>query len=499
MDSCQKVGSVTEVANVEVESTEADVRKEEAEFCANENLLKKDIEIRETIDSITLSPNLEPEEAKTLKNLIFEYRDCFSWSENDIGKTQLIKHKINTGFSEPIKQPPFRVPAHIRQEIENEIKKMLKNKIIQESNSPWASPVVMVKKKNGKFQFCVDYRKLNKLTIKDSFPIPHVDDTLLALDGSRYFSLFDLIESYHQIDLQNGILVYLGFELTKDRLKPDPNTTQAIAKMKIPIDAEEVRRFLGSINFYRHFIAHFSQIAAPLYRLLGKKIKFVWDILCEEAFNELKNKLNKLKCLLKNKNQILLNNWAISQLKKIVGIDVVGPLPTTARDMKYIVVAICYFSKWCEALATIDFTKITTAKFIVNNLICRFDFLSKIITDQGPNFEANLLKELCKLLKIEKLRTTAYHPQCNGKVERQNRTLKSIVAKYVNSNHTDWDLYLSSTLFAYNTAVHSSTGKSPYEILFGRTEYGLNDVKFATEGSKSWSNEYLRNMEINTV
>ena len=79
--------------------------------------------------------------------------------------------------------------------------------------------------------------------------------------------------------------------------------------------------------------------------------------------------------------------------------------------------------------------------------------MSKIITDQGPNFEANLLKELCKFLKIEKLRTTAYHPQCNGEVERQNRTLKSILAKYVNSNHTDWDLYLNSTLFVYNPPV----------------------------------------------
>lgn len=69
----------------------------------------------------------------------------------------------------------------------------------------------------------------------------------------------------------------------------------------------------------------------------------------------------------------------------------------------------------------------------------------------------------------------------------------------MNSNHTNWDSYLNSTLFAYNTAVHSSTGKSPYEILFGRAEYGLNDIKFATEGSKAWSNEYLKNMEIKRV
>jgi hypothetical protein len=196
----------------------------------------------------------------------------------------------------------------------------------------------------------------------------------------------------------------------------------------------------------------------------------------------------------------IFNSKNLGELKQIVakypfeiiGIDVVGPLPTTSRGMKYIIVAICYYSKWCEALATKDFTALTTAMFIINQLICRFGFMSKILTDQGPNFESNLIRELCKCLKADKLRTTAYHPQCNGEVERQNRTLKSMLAKYVNSNHTDWDVYLNSTLFAYNTAVHSSTGKSPYEILFGRVENGLNDIQFSSQLSKCWSSDYLK-------
>ena len=846
----QKVGTASEVEveTVAVEKTSGS--------CSNDvDINELDVQIKEKIESILIDTSLKDEEIVELKKLIFEYKDCFSWSENEIGKTNLIKHKINTGFSKPVKQPPYRVPSFVRNQIDNEVEKMLKNGIIRESNSPWASPVVMVKKKNGKFRFCVDYRKLNKLTVKDSFPIPHIDDTLLALDGAMYFSLFDLTTGYWQVEvdeediektafatssglyeflvmpfgltnapatfqrLMNKVLkgltlkqcvvylddiivfsrtfrehlirlrnvferlrqaslkmqlskcrlctnkvVYLGFELTKHGSRPDPNKTQAIVKMEHPIDSDQLRRFMGSINFYRQFIPAFSQIASPLYKLLCKNVKFSWNKLCDEAFNELKNKLvsapilaypdfekkffihcdssnesigavlsqqhdgilkpiafasrrlspaeksyttsekealaavfslkefndftygrevelytdheplttfksikdtssrlNKLimkiqelapdveirykpghlnveadmlsratineisissslnwsveqdkdsnlvelKKLVGSKEESLMIEWSKSgddfkksairifeeltidndilffnsdfklifvpqhkileilksfhddplsghlahektfkrlkirffwfNMKKqvknycescmvcqqfkvynhknvavlrqmvakhpfdIIGIDVVGPLPTTPRGMRYIIVAICFYAKWCETVCTKDFTALTTAKFLINQIICKFGFMNKIVTDQGPNFESNLFKELCNELKIDKLRTTAYHPQSNGEVERQNRTLKFILSKYVNRNHTDWDMYLNSTVFAYNTAVHNTTGKSPYEVLFGRIENGLNDVRFTTEQSKTWSNDFLRKTEENRV
>ena len=101
----------------------------------------------------------------------------------------------------------------------------------------------------------------------------------------------------------------------------------------------------------------------------------------------------------------------------MIGIDITGPLPTTARGNKYIIVAIDYCSKRCEVLAIKDFTALTTVKFLIDNWICRFGVPEKILTDQGTNFEANLFQQLCQALKIEKLRSNAYHPECNGEVE----------------------------------------------------------------------------------
>jgi transposase InsO family protein len=91
-----------------------------------------------------------------------------------------------------------------------------------------------------------------------------------------------------------------------------------------------------------------------------------------------------------------------------------------------------YFSKWPETVASSNFTAETAAEFLYNRLICRYGVPERIITDQGPNFESLLIKELCGLMNIGKLRSTAYHPATNGLVERYNRTLKQMLSCFVN-------------------------------------------------------------------
>ena len=89
-------------------------------------------------------------------------------------------------------------------------------------------------------------------------------------------------------------------------------------------------------------------------------------------------------------------------------------------------------------------------------------------SDQGTNFDSNLIKSVCDLMGIQKIRTTAYHPQGDGQIERQNRTLQEILSTFVSEHPDTWDLHIDQAVFAYNTSCHESTGFSPYELVFGR-------------------------------
>ena len=121
-----------------------------------------------------------------------------------MGTTDLVQHSINTGNAPPIKQPPRRIPLAKMAEANREIDDMLEKGVIKTSDSPWSSPIVLVKKKDGTIRFCIDFRKLNDVTIKDSYPIPRIDTTLDALSGSKWFSTIDLKSGYWQVKMKPG-------------------------------------------------------------------------------------------------------------------------------------------------------------------------------------------------------------------------------------------------------------------------------------------------------
>ena len=110
--------------------------------------------------------------------LLARYSDILASHAEDLGVTDVLSHHINTGNAQPIHQPPRRVPLPHRGKVEELLNDMLQKKVISPSQSPWASPVVLVKKKDGSTRFCIDYRKVNEITRKDAYPIPRVDDTL---------------------------------------------------------------------------------------------------------------------------------------------------------------------------------------------------------------------------------------------------------------------------------------------------------------------------------
>ena len=783
-----------------------------------------------------ISPHLNEKDRIKLAQLLSEFSDVF---DDKLDTCNVTSHKINTGRSTPIKQRPRRLPYAYRDEADQQIQEMLANGIITPSVSPWSSPIVLVRKKNGDLRFCVDYRKLNQITVNDSHPLPLISDLLDSVKDAKYFSLLDLRSGYWQIPVaqedraktafvtQNGLyeftrmpfglktapatfqramevilagltfeiclcylddvivfgktltehndrlktvltrfrdnnlrvklakcvfaspqVTYLGHCISQQGVSPDPTKLTAVAEISLPSNIKEVRTFLGLTGYYRRFIPNYATVAQPLTKLTSKEYcnNFVWTDECTAAFDKLKQllcsapilcypdfdrefilqtdasdvglgavlsqidksgnehvvayasktlspreknysttekeafaiqfgtqhfrvyllgrkftistdhsalswlqgriarwlmdlqefdfevkhragrvhnnadalsrlrptpelirklqqdaintcsvtlnpsinirdaqqqdasiaKLRDLKlrnqpkpsvsksqdvyfrkmlrhydklfirdgilvraigqrksypnyvivlpqslittCVkamhdspfaghmgvarteerirqrfywpgIHNSVQTFIHNCHACAQRKIAthnnkaptqhievgepftfwAIDYMGPLPETARGNRHILVMMDHFSKWCEAFPTKDQKASTVANILLHKVFSRFGPPTVLHSDQGANFESNLMHELCDLMGIAKTRTSAYHPQCDGQVERQNRTLQDMLSKFVSNHADDWDQWLDPVVFAYNTSRHDSTGYSPYEMIFGRT------------------------------
>ena len=842
---------------------------------------------------------LSEDEGQLLADLLITYQDVFAKSSDDFGQTSLVKHTINTGSAAPVRQPPRRQPIERRRVEREEVEKMLAKGVIEPSSSPWASGVVLVPKKDGTTRFCVDYRRLNELTVKDAYPLPRISECLDSLSGATWFSCMDLCSGYWQVEMASedkektafatrmglyqfkvmpfglcnapstferlmdtvmrGLqwdecLVYLddiiipgatipqsierlthvllrlkdaglklkpskchmfrkevaflGHVVSEHGVSTDPSKIEVIRDWPEPVDVKQVRSFLGLCGYYRRFIRGFAAIAAPLHKLTRKGVAFTWTDPCQQAFNDLKtalttapilgypceegqytldtdasnqaigavlsqeqqgqekviayfskvhskaeqnycitrkellavvesvkhfrhyiygrhtilrtdnaavswmrnlkdpagqmarwlqhletfdlevhhrpgNKhcnadaLSRMPCKqcgnssdpekmendtadqeqmettdheqvewdttdqeqvemdttdesepphvrvttrkqskklaaefrqtdhlldgwdpveIRNQQQadkdiqplmtaveagqprplwqdisaesqnlktlwrqweriqviggILYRKWyeadgsyrwqmvtpkekrkdvlwhfhdaptgghlgvertaekarhhfywprmrydvqkyckrcdkcaarkkgqqkraplrqyTVGECMERLAVDILGPLPETTRGNKYIMVVADHFSKWIEAFALPNQTSETVAQKLVEEVVCRFGAPRQLHSDQGTNFEANLFKDMCLLLGIEKTRTTGLHPQSDGLVERFNRTLLTMLTMYAEEDQQNWDGYLPYVMMAYRASKHESTGQTPNQLMLGR-------------------------------
>ena len=148
--------------------------------------------------------DLSDSKREQLYLLLLSYADIFTQHKTDFGRTDRIQHTIHTGDAAPIRQRARRIVPSRREEARKLLDDMLQKDIIRPSTSPWASPIVLVRKKDGSLRFCIDYCKLNAVTRKDAYPLPRVDDTLDTLAGSVYFTTLDLISGYWQVGVSPG-------------------------------------------------------------------------------------------------------------------------------------------------------------------------------------------------------------------------------------------------------------------------------------------------------
>ena len=169
-----------------------------------------------------------------------------------------------------------------------------------------------------------------------------------------------------------------------------------------------------------------------------------------------------------HQNKANLKQYLLGEPMERVAIDIMGPLPKSSSGNKYIMIVVDYFTKWAEAYAIPNQETITIADKLVHEFIARFGCPREIHTDQGRNFESKLFKEVCKLFDVDKTRTTPFHPQSDGLVERLNRTLESMLSLYVADNQLDWDQYLDCMMMAYRATPQGSSQCSPNMLMLGR-------------------------------
>lgn len=343
-------------------------------------ILRRDIQENEELLVCCLveeSDSMESDlnELMTKYEAVFREPDC-------LPPKRKYDHVINTGDAEPISQSAYRMSPLELDALKQEIDKLLMLGFIRPSRSPWASPVLFVRKKDGSLRLCVDYRALNRVTRKHDYPIPRIEELMDRLAGAEVFSRMDLASGYHQLRvseediektafksrygqfeytvmpfgltnapasfqklmnelffeyLDNFVIIYLddilvysstkeehkkhleivmeilkknnlklkkkkceffaekieflGFVVSSKGIHVEDKKIHAISSLLAPNDVESLRTFLGLVGFYRKFVAGFAQIASPLTDLLKKGAEFKWGPTHQTAFEELKKKL----------------------------------------------------------------------------------------------------------------------------------------------------------------------------------------------------------------
>ena len=212
-------------------------------------------EIREQISKLTAHVSND-KQREQLTNILWKYGKLFDTrkpSKIDI----ILKNAIDTGSHRPVHTAPYRKSNKDQEVLRTETEKLLKNEIIEHSTSPWSSPVVLVKKKDGTTRFCVDYRRLNQITTKDAFPLPRIDDIYDQLTKATYFSKFDFKSGYFQVPLDKADRPktafstrdgHFQFKVLPQGLTNGPPTFQRI-----------VNQILGP-NRWKHMLAYIDDI-----------------------------------------------------------------------------------------------------------------------------------------------------------------------------------------------------------------------------------------------
>ena len=295
-----------------------------------------------------------PEDLRNqLRKILMKISKVFSQGEWDLGWTDLVTHKIDTGDHAPMRQQLRRYPPSHLQAIDEHLQTMLGQGVIEPASSPWSSNAVLAKKKDGSLRCCIDFRQINEITKKDAYPLPRTDQCLNALNGSSWYSTFDLRQGFHQVSMSAEDADKTAFVTRRGmfRFRAMPfGLCNAVATFERLVDL-----VLGGLNFeiclvYLHdIVLHSATLDQHLERM---------DILLERLEEaNLKLKLKPSKCSLMQREVAFLGHIVsgkgIATDPEKVKLIKEWPTPTNIRQLRGLLGLSGYYRKFVKNYLTI--------------------------------------------------------------------------------------------------------------------------------------------------
>lgn len=329
---------------------------EKMEIDSDEVYVDQDNILKSNLKNIRLD-HCNSEEKQSIRDLCFEYRDIFYCDKIPLTFTSEIQHKINLTDETPIFTKTYRYPQVHKQEVKDQVQKMLQQGIIQNSVSPWSSPIWIVPKKTDasgkkKWRMVIDYRKLNERTIDDKYPLPNITDILDKLGKSQYFTTLDLANGFHQLEMDPNDVQKTAFSTENGHyefkrmpfgLKNAPSTFQRVMDNILRgIQNETCLVYLDDIVIFSTSLQeHLERLRSVFDRLRKANFKVQLD---KSEF--LRKEVSYLGHII-TPNGVKPNPDKIDAIKKF-------PVPKTQKEIKSFLGLIGYYRKFIK-----DFAKIT--------------------------------------------------------------------------------------------------------------------------------------------
>ncbi|RUS72498.1 hypothetical protein EGW08_019752 [Elysia chlorotica] len=302
-------------------------------------------------DRLHLPRDLPKHQHEQLMELLRKHSDVFAWSDDDLGSTDLVQHRIMLHTDVPIAEPYRRIPPHHLQEVRSHIEDLVQRGIIECSTSPYAAPIVVVRKKSGGLRLCCDYRKLNAQTVRDKFSLPRIDECLDALAGANIFSTLDLSSGFHQMSVAEEDRPKTAFTCPwghfQWRRLPFGLTNAPATCQRLMQSAMQDYLFTILLVYLDDILVYASTVEEHIARLDAVFIRL----------KELGIRLNPDKCRLVQQRtpflgHILTSNGLETDPEKVEAVKNF-PVPTTLRDVRSFLGLAGYYRKFVKGYSAL--------------------------------------------------------------------------------------------------------------------------------------------------